>query len=193
MSHTVYITSQELDIPTVTGALNGKYAVPIEDWEETKTITFTRKGKEQTKTKTTYTAVLLVEKDAIDALRHYVKVNVHRNFYPREWQEPTTLFVRFTPDEKRRATLLLSAYKKVVKDFSYEYIPKNGFGFYKFNTPEHVPIVAGMLKAYPEFSLSEINYAKKFVEREPRGDGESGASKKMIRKKDGTVVFNPKS
>lgn len=192
MSHTVYITSQELDISTVIGALNGNYAVPIEDWKETKTITFTRNGMEQTKTKTTYTAVLLVEKNAIDVLRYYVKVNVHRNFYPRDWQEPTTLFVRITPDEKRRMTQILSAYKKVVKEFSYEYIPKNGFGFYKFNTPEHVPIVAGMLKAYPEFSRSEINYAKKFVERDSRGDGESGSSKKMIQKKDGTVVFNPK-
>lgn len=188
MSHTVYITSQDLSIETVINALGGKYTATIEQWEETKTTTFTKKGKELTKTKTTFTAVLLVESEAIEALKHYVRVMVHRNFYPREWHDPLTLYIRVTPDEKRRVTQILSSFKNAVPDFTWEYIPKNGYGFLHFGNDKYVPQVAGLLKAYPELSGMQLNYAKTQEERAPAE--EKPQKRGLKRTKDGTIVFN---
>jgi hypothetical protein len=189
MSLTAFITSFEYDIQTVLNALNGKFAHLIEEWSESKQVTFTRKGKEETKTKTTHFAVILIEPDAIEALRFYVKVVVHKNFYPRDWHDASTLYVRMTPEEKERVEEILSLYKKATgSDYSYEYIPKNGFGFYKFSDSYEVPMIAGLLRAYPELLDVEINYAKKQEER-PKREAPP-PKKRMIRKKDGTVIFN---
>jgi len=185
MSLTVYITS-DLDLDTVLGALNKHYAEVIEQWQETKTTTFKQKdGKEGSKTKTTYTAVLLVEEEAIAALRHYVRVQVHRNFYVRDGQDGSSLYVRLLPDQKLRADEIMRNFAAIVKGFQFKYEPKNGFGFYTFTMKEFVPVVAGMLRAYPEFEEATIKYA---LQRAPHSEGSRASSLPSHPK--GTIIFN---
>jgi len=162
---TLYVNNNSLNIETVVDALPQIYPVRIiEKWNVEKVFQVPsndeKSNKTTTKKTTSYHGVLLVDQKSINPLKTYVKVQVHKNIYPREFEDGKKLFFRMKPLEKKRIDELFKLFSKASEKNEPVYIPKNGYGFYQFESEDIVPVVLGMLRNYPEIKDATMKYAR---------------------------------
>ena len=157
----VYAKSN-LDMEEVVGAMPSRYEVyVVEKWTEEKTYKVETRGKMVTKNSTSYHGLLLVSEESIVPLQTYVSLYFNRNVYPRDFEDETSIYVQMKPQEKEEVTRLLRLFSKVSGEKMPKYIPKNGFGFYQFESSNLIPVILGMLRSYPGLEEVRLNYAKK--------------------------------
>lgn len=165
---TVYCTS-EYDMSTLINQLP-KYSTSlvIDSWTSEKTYQVSEKNSEGnfemvSEKKKQYHGVLLIYKATVNPLKKYVRFQIHKNVYPRDFQDETCLYVKMNQIEKIEIQRLFEAFSKATGSKIPKYIPKNGFGFYQFekNDKNFIPTILGMLRNYPSLNGATLKYAIK--------------------------------
>lgn len=175
---TLYFSSADYDIESVTNALpNRQFLIVLESWSTTKDIirrfpNDTGSLEEATvKKKIEITeAVLIVDKECINALRLFLKVKPHSNFYPRINEDPTSLYCVFTPSQKKETDRIVNLFCDKMKIAKPKFFGNNGFSFYIFDTDDYVPQIIGLLNSYPSLEGAKFRYGRKrsFVKKDPK-------------------------
>lgn len=162
---TAYFSSKDYNGEDVINSLPSHFSIKkIDEWEETVLV-----KREKSYTKKINHCILFLEKNAVTPLRYYIKLELHKNVYPKEFQDDNVLFVRFTPDEKKETDRVIEKFCKAVEMTPPFFIPKNGFSFYIFKKSEeetssstsYIPQLLGLLRSYPSLSNATFNYGKK--------------------------------
>lgn len=151
----VYIKDGSIDPEMAVAALPSGNAVVVKSWE-----TCLNSGR------SVYHGYAFVSRDAIEGLRHYVRVNTNKNVYPRkDMDNPTALYVKFTPNEKIIAFEVLGDICSALKLKSPSYTPMNGYGFINFESVDFVPVITGLLRRVHGLELSTIRYGRLSVKQ----------------------------
>jgi hypothetical protein len=157
----VYIKSN-LDVDTVMGAMPPRFSIHIiEKWSEENTYQVKSKQKMITKKSISYHGLLLINMESISSLKKYATVYINGNVFPRYYSDESSIYVQLKPQQKEEADRLLKLFALASGEKSPKYIPKNGFGFYQFESSNLVPVVLGMLRRYPGLTEAQFNYARK--------------------------------
>lgn len=196
MDHVVYIESEDYNLDTLIQALpQSASVVVIDSWTSTKVISVVDRDSKKTggekKFKnlkvTVYHCLLLVDDYTISALKMYVRVTVYRNLYPRQGDEPTCFYLRCTPEEFVFFKQVVNRFCKAVNITQPNHVPKNGFGFIKFEKPDYLPQLLGLLWRFDELEHTTINFARKATprtEKNPDNNEAKQQSKKKSQRRD---------
>jgi hypothetical protein len=186
---TVYAHNDQLKMEDIAMAMPQNYWVNVvDDWIVEKEYQVTAKNKRtnihgkpemETKKKIRYHGVLLIDKKSVKPLRTYSRLEIHRNIFPRDFEDPKSLYVRMNPKEKEEIQRLLGAFAKASNTKAPKYVPKNGFGFYQFESDEMVPAILGMLRNYSILKDATMKYARvqnktprSYVAKKPKDSGD---------------------
>jgi hypothetical protein len=157
----VYIKSN-INAETIVGAIPTKYPIYVIDhFSDQRTYQVESKKKMITKMSTSYHGLLLISKDGVNPLKNYASVSINRNFYPRNLEDETTVYAAMKHWEKEEADRLLKLFSLASGENPPKYVPKNGFGFYQFESSDLVPVILGMLRSFPSIEGARFNYARK--------------------------------
>lgn len=164
-------------------------AVVIREWVEVKKVGESRRdggsreedgdastvqeGNKKVRTRTINHGYVLVDRSGIEPLRGYSHVSVFSNFYPRRFDDPRALYVKFTPAEKVAAMDFINSFCVAVKTTPPNFVTMNGYGFINFDDDSFVPMIAGTLRRLPALKFSTIYYGRL---KEPQGEQEGDDS-----------------
>lgn len=165
---TLYFYTSKYDLDSVIRALpDRQFVVVLESWTTSKDLIYKLdekddKPKKETRKPINVTeAVLIVNKESINSLRYFLKVKPHQNYYPREGQDPTSLYCVFTPSQKKETDRIVGLFCDKMKITKPKFIGNNGFSFYIFETDDYVPQIIGLLNSYPSLEGAKFRYGRK--------------------------------
>ena len=179
---TLYFSSTKYNVEDVLNSLpSQKELTVIETRSSSKTIEYTTDSGKKTKIVRNNEAVLLLNREYIDKLRYYIKVHPNRNFYPRENQDATSLYCKFTPDQKVEADRIIRNFCRKTGMKFPRFVPGNGFSFYIFDERRNVPQLIGLLNSYPTLEGARFRYGIK-RDKQNRKDDEKSEEKELLKK-----------